>query len=279
MKVHGKHRIRWHLLDEREILWARLCQGSHKRARSDRLCLPSIPCVCGHGLSSIQLRCIFSILKQTYVTECINTHTAVNRMEIAFHRNKCALKDSLRIIRIGKNPCWKRRKDLFSYAEGLISANKNIISLNAGIPEQAQSEFSALEEQFGSLWSTETNADEVCLVCLKNCLEEEREAVLLREDEIVHIDTREERIAEVSDRMERLNNKTEFIESIINMQKEELDRIAYTTASVEYSEVYLRELEETIKRKKRMLFIKRWLSGIAVFFCFLSLLLLRPFIV
>lgn len=202
-------------------------------------------------------------------------------MEVAFHSNKCALKDSLRIIRIGKNPCWKRRRDLFSYSEGLIAANKNIVALNTGISDYAQSEFKELEQMFIGLSNTKTSTEEdKCSVCLKNCLEDlkEEELRILSDEEIMaHRSTREEQIAEVADRMGRLNNKTEYIESVINMQNEELERITYNSAA-EYTESHLRELEETIRRKKRALFIKRWLSGLIVFFCFLSLLLLKPFV-
>ncbi|KAI5168177.1 hypothetical protein NEAUS04_2795, partial [Nematocida ausubeli] len=69
-------------------------------------------------------------------------------------------------------------------------------------------------------------------------------------------------------------------ESIINMQTEDLDRVSYSSTSmVNYSESHLSQLEEALRKKKRAVIIKRWLGGVVVFFCFLSLLLLRPFII
>lgn len=212
-------------------------------------------------------------------------------MEVAFHSNKCALKDSLRLIRIAKNPCWKRRAVLLSYSKQLISNNKNIASLYTGISESAQDEFSKLEKQFASLESIASpsvSKEETCPVCLDNCLVELDgkshsdsfscdKAVVYYEEETGT--TKTEKIERVAEAMKRLATKTEYIESVISMHKEELDKIEYINASAqEYSENHLLELERTIRRKKRALFIKKWISGLIVFFCFVSLLFLRPFI-
>ncbi|KAI5190727.1 hypothetical protein NEMIN01_1192 [Nematocida minor] len=208
-------------------------------------------------------------------------------MEIAFHSNKCALKDSLRLIKIGKSPCWKRKSKLLSYSEGLISSNKNIISLHAGISEHEKNEFTKLEEQFINLSNTTVSSKGECAVCRRDCLEdlsnEQRIEDTADERIVAYYDREQEsrtsKIEEVTGRMERLNTKAEYIESIINMHKEELDKLAYNnTSSLEYSESHLLELDGIMRRKRRALFIKKWLSGLLVFFCFVSLLLLKPFI-
>ncbi|KAI5167173.1 hypothetical protein NEIRO03_1700 [Nematocida sp. AWRm78] len=209
-------------------------------------------------------------------------------MEIAFHSNKCALKDSLRLIKIGKNPCWKKRYQLFKYSEGLINTNENIIALHSEISEYSLQEFIELQNQYIALANTFISRQGECTVCLKNCLEgvaDETPNNKLSEDEITAYTNspelfREKQIAQAADKMKRLNTKTEFMESIINMHKEELDRISYTnTSAIEYTHSHLAEMEEALARRKRAILLKRWLGGITVFFCFLSLLLLRPFVV
>ncbi|KAI5162746.1 hypothetical protein NEAUS03_2077 [Nematocida ausubeli] len=209
-------------------------------------------------------------------------------MEIAFHSNKCALKDSLRLIKIGKNPCWKKRYQLFKYASGLISANESIISLKSDISEYNMQEFNELIAQYTAHANIFISRKGECVVCLKNCLEDLQnpEAALFLDEEIIttrsspEMEMTDEKIAQVADKMKRLNTKTEFMESIINMQTEDLDRVSYSSTSVvDYSESHLSQLEEALRKKKRAVIIKRWLGGVVVFFCFLSLLLLRPFII
>lgn len=209
-------------------------------------------------------------------------------MEVAFHSNKCALKDSLRLIRIAKNPCWKRKSILLQYSEHLISTNKNIISLYAGISEEALNEFVKLEEQFVNLANTVVSENDKCPICEKDCLavpeDPSTEKALPDKKPLPYYEeeteqTRTEKIEKVAEAMKRLATKTEYIESVISMHKEELDKVEYTNSSaVEYSEAHIQQIERTIERKKRALFIKKWISGVIVFFCFVSLLLLRPFI-
>ncbi|OAG29629.1 hypothetical protein NEDG_00762 [Nematocida displodere] len=92
-------------------------------------------------------------------------------------------------------------------------------------------------------------------------------------------DARTENVAEVAGRLERMATTASFIESVVTLQSEGLERSAYETGvSYDHSANNLLELEELLERKKRTLLIKRWIGAILVFFCFLSLLFLKPFL-
>ncbi|KAI5187334.1 hypothetical protein NEHOM01_2101 [Nematocida homosporus] len=200
-------------------------------------------------------------------------------MEIAFYSNKCALKDTLRIIRHAKNPCLKRKQQLTEYSEGLIGTNQSIISLHPNISQDEVSEFTKLVDQWHSLNSTATTGNNYCLVCLKNCLESHTESLPSQSTTIEEpqLPPKTQDIKDVADKMERLHEKAQFIEAVVTVQNERIDQTSYDTQfSAEYSQNHLVELEEILRRKKRSLLIKRWLGALFVFICFLSLLLLRP---
>lgn len=213
-------------------------------------------------------------------------------MEIAFYSNKCALKDTIRLIRHAKNPCLKRRKQLLSYSNGLISTNKSIISLHQNISPEEQKEFLRLIDQIAALSSSFAQREnEKCPVCLINCIppskelssaEEERELEKISNINLIECpfpENKTEKIADVAEKMERLNNKAQLVESIVSLQGDTLNRSVYDTHfSIEYSQSHLQELEDIIRRKKRNMLLKKWFGAVFVFLCFLSLLFMRPFI-
>ncbi|KAI5192283.1 hypothetical protein NECID01_1877 [Nematocida sp. AWRm77] len=207
-------------------------------------------------------------------------------MEIAFHSNKCALKDTLRILKRAKNPCWKRRKQLLSYSESLICTNNTILSLHEEISLEDQKEFLRLLDQFNDAASTHVKEDSVCFICMKNCLEETDGSPTVEEvseEEVAahHVPEEQRRrgadIKNVSQKMDKLNTAANFLESLVTLQNEGINQSSYDTAfSTRYSQNNLVELEEILQRKRRTLLMKRWLGTLFVFLCFLSLLLIKP---
>ncbi|KAI5181786.1 hypothetical protein NEOKW01_1944 [Nematocida sp. AWRm80] len=218
-------------------------------------------------------------------------------MEIAFHSNKCALKDTLRTLRIGKSPCWKQRQKLLSYSKGLIGTNTSIITLHGHIDTEEQKEFKKLIQLYEDLRNTIISKDHECIICMRNCLEDSEELTEIEEmqtystssptateEESFHPEEktpyaleRKEEISQMSSKIGRLNEKAEYLESVMNVQNEDLNKTSYNEAfSIDYTNSHLYHLEEILARKRRTQLIRRWLGGACVFVLFLGILVIKP---
>ncbi|KAI5172114.1 hypothetical protein NEFER03_1359 [Nematocida sp. LUAm3] len=200
-------------------------------------------------------------------------------MEIAFYSNKCALKDVLRTIRNTKQFCLKRRKQLLEYTERLIGTNDTIMLLHKEIPQQEEGEFIRLVEQWTHLKKESPSEKERCTVCRINCLEIPKtpspENFSIEDSPQ---DRKAQEISGIAKKMENLNEKAKFIHSVVTVQNEGIDQSAYNeNFSLESTQSHLTHMEDIYRRKKRAQFIRRWLSTLAIFLFFFSIVLIRPF--
>lgn len=222
-------------------------------------------------------------------------------MELAFYSNKCALKDAMRMIKRSHGMEDSRRKHLVSYSTGLIGTNESIIELHSGILPEEREEFRRLVEQFKHLEpASERKSEHKSQPFTQPVVnptqppqpqtqpQEETQMQpqqsTAQTEETCRIDSergnsseRARNIEQVAEKMQRLSATASFVESVVALQGENLDRPAYSTLdAVENTNRHVQELEEILLRKKRALLVRRWIGGCFVFLCFLSLLLLRP---
>lgn len=96
-------------------------------------------------------------------------------MESSFHDNLCSLRDVLRMLHsevAAEDACKKKKSELSSYAQSLISTNETIAEMHEKLQPERKREFFLIAKEVREEVMRQKRAEEkICTICGRDCLE------------------------------------------------------------------------------------------------------------